>query len=97
MEQRFDWAKDRRTKQEEDEVYSLLGIFDVQMPLIYGEGRSKAMKRLKEHVANELNDRLRNDDGRDQSTQVQQQRLYWRNVSRLCNKPLSMIKVILHD
>jgi hypothetical protein len=95
-EQRFDWAKDRRTKREEDEAYSLLGIFDVQMPLIYGEGRSKAMKRLKEHVENEVNDRLRNEDGRDQSTQVQQQRLHWRNVSRLCSKPWSLNKVVLH-
>ena len=31
-------------------AYSLLGIFDVNMPLIYGEGKEKALKRLKEEI-----------------------------------------------
>jgi hypothetical protein len=31
-------------------VYSLLGIFDVYMPLIYGEGRENAVGRLREAV-----------------------------------------------
>ena len=35
---------------EEDEAYSLLGIFDVYMPLIYGEGRENAFKRLREEI-----------------------------------------------
>jgi hypothetical protein len=35
---------------EEDEAYSLLGIFNVSMPLIYGEGREKALKRLLEEI-----------------------------------------------
>lgn len=32
------WIRGRQTKYEEDIVYSLFGIFDVHMPLIYGEG-----------------------------------------------------------
>jgi hypothetical protein len=31
-------------------AYSLLGIFDVNMPLIYGEGQEKALKRLREEI-----------------------------------------------
>ncbi|KAL1599541.1 hypothetical protein SLS60_007344 [Paraconiothyrium brasiliense] len=44
--QRLKWAKHRSTKREEDTAYSLLGIFDVYMPLIYGEGKERAMSRL---------------------------------------------------
>jgi hypothetical protein len=48
--ERFLWARKRTTKLVEDEVYCLLGIFDVYMPLIYGEGRDHAMTRLKELI-----------------------------------------------
>jgi len=34
--ERMAWASARRTTRVEDEAYSLLGIFDVNMPLIYG-------------------------------------------------------------
>jgi len=46
VEERLSWAQHRQTKREEDGAYSLLGIFDVSMPLIYGEGRDKAYGRL---------------------------------------------------
>jgi hypothetical protein len=46
IEERMSWAGERETKREEDAAYSLFGIFDVHMPLIYGEGRRKAMNRL---------------------------------------------------
>lgn len=42
------WAKERKTKREEDVVYSLLGIFGIHMSLIYGEGREEALIRLQE-------------------------------------------------
>jgi hypothetical protein len=35
---------------EEDRAYSLLGIFGVCMPLIYGEGRENALERLWEEI-----------------------------------------------
>jgi hypothetical protein len=34
----------------EDKAYSLLGIFDVYMPLIYGEGKDNAFTRLREEI-----------------------------------------------
>ncbi|KAI5992780.1 heterokaryon incompatibility protein-domain-containing protein [Pisolithus albus] len=39
------WAVDRKTTRVEDRAYSLLGLFDVNMPLLYGEGL-KAFQRL---------------------------------------------------
>jgi hypothetical protein len=35
---------------EEDKAYSLFGIFDIQIPLLYGEGGKKALKRLREEI-----------------------------------------------
>ncbi|KAH8746821.1 hypothetical protein F5882DRAFT_454954 [Hyaloscypha sp. PMI_1271] len=43
-------GKTRQTTREEDMAYSLLGIFDVHMPLIYGEGRANAVGRLQEAI-----------------------------------------------
>jgi hypothetical protein len=44
------WVLGRQTKHEEDLAYSLLGIFGVHLPLIYGEGRENAQRRLREEV-----------------------------------------------
>lgn len=43
---RMRWAAERRTARSEDIAYSLLGLFDVNMPLLYGEGGPKAFVRL---------------------------------------------------
>ncbi|KAH7078660.1 heterokaryon incompatibility protein-domain-containing protein [Paraphoma chrysanthemicola] len=51
VEERLSWAEGRSTKREEDMAYSLLGLFDVHMPLLYGEGKTKALNRLKKEVA----------------------------------------------
>ncbi|KAF7505108.1 hypothetical protein GJ744_001248 [Endocarpon pusillum] len=49
-EQKLDWAKYRQTTYEEDWVYSLLGIFGISMPVIYGEGKANAFRRLKQEI-----------------------------------------------
>jgi hypothetical protein len=46
IKDRLSWMRSRETKREEDKAYLLLGIFDVQLPLIYGEGYSRAIARL---------------------------------------------------
>lgn len=46
---RMSWASGRTTTREEDIAYCLLGIFDVNMPLLYGEG-PKAFTRLEEEI-----------------------------------------------
>ncbi|KAH7095136.1 hypothetical protein FB567DRAFT_586466 [Paraphoma chrysanthemicola] len=48
--ERFSWIANRKTKREEDEAYCLLGIFDVSMGAIYGEGRKKAFARLRKEM-----------------------------------------------
>jgi hypothetical protein len=48
--ERMSWIKARQTTRKEDMAYSLLGIFDVSMPLIYGEGKEKAFKRMQEEI-----------------------------------------------
>ncbi|KAI1271979.1 heterokaryon incompatibility protein-domain-containing protein [Xylaria sp. FL0933] len=46
---RMSWAAKRSTTREEDIAYCLLGIFEVNLPLLYGEGR-KAFQRLQEEI-----------------------------------------------
>lgn len=48
-EMRLSWMNERQTTRVEDEAYCLLGIFDVHMPLIYGE-RLQATSRLLNEV-----------------------------------------------
>lgn len=50
VEERMSWSEKRNTKREEDKAYCLLGIFDVHIPLIYGEGHTKAWRRLKDSI-----------------------------------------------
>ncbi|KAH9203839.1 hypothetical protein DL95DRAFT_276290, partial [Leptodontidium sp. 2 PMI_412] len=50
VDERLSWAKSRQTTRGEDKAYSLFGIFDVQMPLLYGEGEVKAFQRLREAI-----------------------------------------------
>jgi hypothetical protein len=45
------WVKTRQITREEDMAYSLLSIFDVYIPLIYGKGRENAIRRLREAIA----------------------------------------------
>ncbi|EIW58122.1 uncharacterized protein TRAVEDRAFT_124208, partial [Trametes versicolor FP-101664 SS1] len=46
---RMSWAARRETTRVEDRAYSLMGIFGVHMPTIYGEG-SNAFLRLQEEI-----------------------------------------------
>jgi hypothetical protein len=43
---RLAWADNRPTTEGEDAAYCLLGIFGVSMPLVYGEGRTNALRWL---------------------------------------------------
>lgn len=48
--QRMFWASKRKTTRPEDVAYCLLGIFDVNLPLLYGEGGPKAFARLQRQI-----------------------------------------------
>jgi hypothetical protein len=49
ISKRMSWASSRRTTRTEDIAYCLLGIFDLNMPLLYGEGK-RAFRRLQEEI-----------------------------------------------
>ena len=53
--ERMSWAATRRCSRVEDMAYSLLGIFNVNMPLLYGEGK-KAFLRLQEEIVKKSDD-----------------------------------------
>lgn len=53
--ERMSWAADCQTTRTQDEAYCLMGIFNVNMPLIYGEGR-KAFFRLQEELLRKSDD-----------------------------------------
>lgn len=52
---RMGWAAKRETTRVEDIAYCLLGLFDVNMPLLYGEGE-KAFIRLQEQILSQTDD-----------------------------------------
>tara|TARA_R110002060_G_scaffold66074_3_gene74962 strand:- start:422 stop:1222 length:801 start_codon:yes stop_codon:yes gene_type:complete len=54
IEQKMTWASNRNTTREEDQAYCLLGIFDVHLPLIYGEGK-RAFRRLEREIRDTMN------------------------------------------
>ncbi|KAK6865381.1 HET-domain-containing protein [Apiospora arundinis] len=52
---RMSWAAQRECTRIEDIAYSLMGLFDVNMPLLYGEGK-KAFTRLQEEILKDTDD-----------------------------------------
>ncbi|KXH68831.1 HET domain-containing protein [Colletotrichum salicis] len=54
--ERMSWASSRKTSREEDIAYSLLEIFDINMPLLlYGEGE-RAFSRLQQEILRKSED-----------------------------------------
>jgi hypothetical protein len=51
VEERFSWTSSRHTTYKEDKAYSLFGMFDICMPLLYGEGEEKAFRRLRAEIS----------------------------------------------
>lgn len=47
---RMSWAASRETTRDEDIAYCLIGIFDVNMTMLYGEGTQRAFVRLQEEI-----------------------------------------------
>lgn len=52
---KMSWASKRETTRVEDLAYCLLGIFNINMPLVYGEGH-RAFTQLQEEIIKETND-----------------------------------------
>ncbi|KAB5515512.1 heterokaryon incompatibility protein-domain-containing protein [Coniochaeta sp. 2T2.1] len=56
VSQRMFWASHRETTRPEDRAYSLLGLFDISMPILYGEGLRKAFLRLHHAIISKSGD-----------------------------------------
>lgn len=54
--QKMCWASKRETTREEDTAYCLFGLFEINMPLLYGEGGPKAFFRLQKQIIRQSND-----------------------------------------
>ncbi|KAK6430513.1 hypothetical protein LTR95_013332 [Oleoguttula sp. CCFEE 5521] len=54
--ERMSWAAKRTTGVPEDMAYCLMGIFDVNMPLLYGEMMEKAFIRLQQEIIRSSDD-----------------------------------------
>ncbi|KAK3493349.1 heterokaryon incompatibility protein-domain-containing protein [Neurospora crassa] len=52
---RMSWAANRHTTRVEDQAYCLLGLFDINMPMLYGEGK-KAFMRLQQEIMKTYDD-----------------------------------------
>lgn len=53
---KLSWASKRVTTREEDQAYCLLGLLDINMPLLYGEGGTRAFLRLQEEFIRRSDD-----------------------------------------
>jgi hypothetical protein len=74
FQKRLQWIQHRQTKLEEDRAYSVLGIFDVYILPIYGEGEPKAFDRLKDEFDNmrKCIPDLRTTDPREDKKRIEQ-------------------------
>ncbi|KAG1845255.1 hypothetical protein C8R48DRAFT_678220 [Suillus tomentosus] len=54
--QTLQWASKRVTTVQEDTAYSLFGIFDVHLPVIYGERKQSALGRLLQDIVSRSGD-----------------------------------------
>jgi hypothetical protein len=52
--ERMAWMVGRQTKEEEDIAYSLIGLFAVSMEFRYGEGKERALNRLRGEIGKGL-------------------------------------------
>jgi hypothetical protein len=52
------WAAKRETTREEDAAYCLLGLFEIHIPVMYGEGKQHAEDRLRRAIQEASNPTL---------------------------------------
>jgi hypothetical protein len=73
-EERLKWIERRKTTVEEDKVYALLGIFDVELHIHYGQGYSSAYQTLLRaiDVQNRILRDLRTTHPRDDKIRIEQ-------------------------
>ncbi|KAG7100929.1 Vegetative incompatibility protein HET-E-1 like [Verticillium longisporum] len=78
---RMSWAANRAPSRAEDIAYCLLGIFDIQMPLLYGEGNA-AFQRLQLELLKQSEDESLLAWGLDSSVQLIIKPPDWRGATQ---------------
>ncbi|KAG6332471.1 hypothetical protein ID866_6617 [Astraeus odoratus] len=53
---RLEWAVGRQTTVLEDSAYALFGLFDLHLPILYGEGKEKSLARLLQQILSQSHD-----------------------------------------
>ncbi|KAG6326170.1 hypothetical protein ID866_12919 [Astraeus odoratus] len=53
---KLQWAASHHTTRAEDNAYSLFGIFDLHLPVLYGEGKEKSLGRLLQEILSQSQD-----------------------------------------
>ncbi|KAH6704484.1 HET domain-containing protein [Verticillium dahliae] len=81
---RMSWAANRATSRAEDIAYCLLGIFDIQMPLLYGEGNA-AFQRLQLELLKQSEEESLLAWGLDSSVQLIIKPPNWRGLVSVAN------------
>ena len=90
--QRMSWASQRQTTRVEDRAYSLLGLFGVNMPMMYGE-RENAFIRLQQAILRRSDDTSIFDWTKSASrSQTIQDLLAWRHKGSLGPQPASYLR-----
>ena len=55
---RISWASHRETSRIEDQAYCLLGLFNIKMPLLYGEGENAFLRLQQEILRQEMGESI---------------------------------------
>jgi hypothetical protein len=77
---RMSYASHRKTTRKEDMAYCLLGIMDVNMPLLYGEGANRAFLRLQHEI-------IKNNDDHSIFAWKDPQKSFWKWTGLLAPSP----------
>ncbi|OJT07399.1 Vegetative incompatibility protein HET-E-1 [Trametes pubescens] len=93
---RMSWASSRKTTHEEDQAYSLLGIFGVTLRTTYGEG-SYAFIRLQQEILKQIPDQTIFAWGLALSTETSHFRRDIPTESRAASNPTASLETSLRD
>jgi WD40 repeat protein len=81
--EKFRWAEGRQTKRSEDRAYSLLGLFGVYIPLIYGEGEQRAFRRLRQAIDEEARYQNLTNNSSNRQVPKDDKSLFFSNATQL--------------
>lgn len=95
VKERLDWAKHRKTTVPEDSAYCLIGIFDVDMPILYADGDPVKRERAAvAHLHKAISET--NQNAEEQTDEViRVGGAYWTDLSTLSSYQLTQLDLDL--